>query len=109
MWWLAILLVADSAPAHQAFTVTVAARESLSDESSGAGAPVVLAVPFDRAFPPRALGPCPYRHREPDFGTVPERLVYHAVSLRELEQGVELLACGVAVQLEAQPDCLKPD
>jgi pimeloyl-ACP methyl ester carboxylesterase len=58
MWWLAILLVADSAPAPQAFMVPVAARESLSVETAGAGEPVVL-VPglFGSAFGFRKVVP----------------------------------------------------
>jgi pimeloyl-ACP methyl ester carboxylesterase len=58
VWWLAILLLADSSLSPRAFMVPLSATESLSVETAGAGEPLVL-IPglFGSAFGFRTLVP----------------------------------------------------
>lgn len=58
MWWLAILLLADSSLSPRAFMVPLSSTESLSVETAGAGEPLVL-IPglFGSAFGFRTLVP----------------------------------------------------
>src|ERR1700747_3592305 len=58
MWWLAVLLVADSSRSPRAFAVPLTPTESLAVETAGSGEPVVL-IPglFGSAFGFRTLVP----------------------------------------------------